>query len=251
MKRIDWNYLVDTLLFIFLGGIAFIGFLMGLVIPKGSGASESAKYFLGLHRHEWGNVHFYLSIGFVVVVIIHLILHWSWIKGKARVLFKRGWTTALILTPLASFLVLFIFWALYPKALRTSNDYGGRAGREHRAEVLREEPTSPLLINGQMTLREVERATGISAAKIARVLGLSADVNLDETLGQLRKKFPFTLKEVRDAVARLKKKSESSAEKEAGQENEGINKKKVNEEKIKKSQRSTSSRRMRKNQRKD
>lgn len=61
MKKSDWQYLVDTLLFICIIGIAFIGILMGLVLPRGPQASESAKYFLGLHRHQWGNIHFSLS----------------------------------------------------------------------------------------------------------------------------------------------------------------------------------------------
>ena len=74
MKKTDWQYLVDTLLFLCIVGIVFIGFLMGLVIPKGPTAQESAKYFLGLHRHQWGNIHFYLSITFTVLIIIHLIL---------------------------------------------------------------------------------------------------------------------------------------------------------------------------------
>ena len=52
MKKSDWQYLVDTLLFLSITGIAFIGFLMGLFLPKGPNAQESAKYFLGLHRHQ-------------------------------------------------------------------------------------------------------------------------------------------------------------------------------------------------------
>ena len=67
MKKTDWQYLVDTLLFLCIVGIIFIGFLMGLVLPKGPTALESEKYFLRLHRHDWGNIHFYLSIAFTVL----------------------------------------------------------------------------------------------------------------------------------------------------------------------------------------
>jgi len=65
-------------------------FSQGLVLPKGPSAPESSQYFWRLHRHQWGNIHFHLSIAFTVFVIIHLILSWSWIKGKARSLFKKG-----------------------------------------------------------------------------------------------------------------------------------------------------------------
>lgn len=202
MSRTDWKYLIDTLLFICVVGIAFIGFLMGLVIPKGSAAPESAKYFLGLHRHQWGNIHFYLSIAFVVLVIIHLILSWSWIKGKARQLFKRRWAVMLTLTAFVSFLVLFLFWAFFPKQTGTYEGYGVRAGRQVRTEAIQHEPSS-VLIHGQMTLYDIERTTGVPAQKIAEKLRLPPGAPLDEQLGWLRKRYAFSMQEVRDAVASL------------------------------------------------
>ena len=115
MKKSDWQYIVDALLFICTTGVAIIGLLMGLVIAKGPQSSESAKYFLGLHRHQWGNIHFYLSISFVVLVIIHLILSWSWIKGKARQLFHRGWAAGLVLTTAVPWLLsAYRLLCLYP-----------------------------------------------------------------------------------------------------------------------------------------
>ena len=215
MKKTDWQYLVDTLLFICIVGIAFIGFLMGLVIPKGPQASENTKYFLGLHRHQWGNIHFYLSIAFVVFVIIHLILSWSWIKGKARQLFHKGWGTMLILTASASLLVLFAFWAFYPKIPGAYEGYGVGAGRRARAEALGGnsflqeekifvgESQDYIVITGQMTLLDVEKATSLAAREIADVMGLPSKVSLEETLGRLRKKYPFTLEEVRETVTEL------------------------------------------------
>ncbi len=213
MKKTDWQYLVDTLLFLCIVGIAFIGFLMGLFIPKGPTAPESAKYFLGLHRHQWGNIHFYLSITFTVLIIIHLIFSWKWIKAKARQIFKGRWATALILTAIASFLVLFLFWSLYPKVPGAYEDYGIRAGERARRQQLSkegylipeekifyEEGKVNIVITGKTTLREVEKATGIPAREIAAELGFPSKISLDETFGRLRKKYPFTLQEVRDVI---------------------------------------------------
>jgi len=213
MKKTDWQYLVDTLLFLCIVGIASIGFLMGLVIPKGPSAAESAKYFLGLHRHQWGNIHFYLSIAFTVLVIIHLIFSWRWIKGKARHIFKGRWHTALILTAVASILVLFLFWSFFPKYPAAYEDYGIRAGERtkrqqlskegypnHEEKIFYEEGKLNIVITGKTTLREAEKATGIPAREIAAELGLPSKVSLDETFGRLRKKYPFTLQEVRDVI---------------------------------------------------
>lgn len=138
MKKSDWQYVVDTLLFLCIVGITLIGFLMGLFLPKGPQAPESAKYFLGIHRHQWGNIHFYFSIAFVAFVIIHLVLSWKWIKGKARQLFKKGWGVMLGSTAVASLLILFFFWILFPKLPGAYEDYGIRAGQIARQQELRE-----------------------------------------------------------------------------------------------------------------
>ena len=223
MKKTDWQYLVDTLLFFCIVGIAFIGFLMGLVIPKGPVASESSKYFLGLHRHQWGNIHFYLSIAFVTLVTIHLLLSWKWIKGKARQIFKKSWATILILTALVSLLVIFLFWVLYPRTPGAYEDYGVGAGKRQQ-RLLKEgyatgkEIVSPeegqeyITITGQTTLRELEKVTDIPAREIAAELGLPSKVSLDETLGRLRKNYPFTLQEVRDTLSVLLKKKKAVVE---------------------------------------
>ena len=226
MKKTDWQYLVDTLLFLCIVGIVFIGFLMGLVIPKGPTAAEGAKYFLGLHRHQWGNIHFYLSIAFTVFVIIHLILSWKWIKSKARQIFKGRWVTALIFTAIASILVLFLFWSLFPNVPGAYEDYGVKAGeRTKRQQLSKEgypipeekeeekltkgrmaEDASGILITGRMTLYDLEDKTGIPARKIADKLGVPSNAPLNETLGRLRKRYLFTLQEVGDVVISLMKK---------------------------------------------
>ncbi|MBA7544265.1 hypothetical protein ES705_36617 [subsurface metagenome] len=234
MKKTDWQYLVDTLLFLCIVGIAFIGFLLGLFIPKGPTAPESAKYFLWLHRHQWGNIHLYLSIIFSVLIIIHLILSWKWIKAKARQIFKGRWATALILTAIASFLVLFLSWSLYPKVPGAYEDYGIRDGERARRQQIskerhpiheekykethgeehedtltkgrRAEDTSGILITGRMTLYDLEDKTGIPARKIADKLGVPSNAPLNETIGRLRKRYFFTMQELKDVITSLMKK---------------------------------------------
>ncbi len=213
MKKTDWQYLVDTLLFLCIVGIIFIGFLMGLFLPQGPTAPESSKYFLGLHRHQWGNIHLYLSIAFTALVIIHLILSWKWIKSKSRQIFKKGWISVLIFTALASILVLTIIWALYPRYPGAYEDYGVRAGTKakqqhlseeglpiHEEKIFLEDGSMAIIISGQTTLRQLEKTTGIPAKEIAENLGLPSKVPLDESFGRLRKRYPFTLQDVRDVV---------------------------------------------------
>ena len=260
MSRTDWKYLIDTLLFVCFLGIVLIGLLLGLVIPKGPAVAESSKYFLGLHRHQWGNIHFYLALTFISLVIIHLILSWSWIKGKASQLFKRTWPWALVTTVVIGLLVVVAFWRLYPRSYASYENYGQGKGRrgvvsssdeylpspqvEKKSEeidspakkitsVSQKEIRSPqpveerkvelsaerlsaheaeleaLQITGQMTLAEVELRLGVSANKIRERLGLPPNVPLNERLGRLRRRYGFTLQELREIVLALIKESQS------------------------------------------
>lgn len=236
MKKSDWQYLVDTLLFLSIVGIALIGFLMGLVIPKGPTAQESTKYFLGLHRHQWSNIHFYLSIAFVVFVTIHILFSWKWIKNKSRQIFKEKWNTALISTAVASVLLIFLFWAFYPRIPGAYEDYGIRASeragqqakfdeKAPRAEekILYEDGSVYVVITGQTTLKQAEKATGIPAKTLAAELKIPSNFSRDDTLGRLRKKYGFSLLEVRDAISDLlSKEAVLQQEKKGGQGKEEI-----------------------------
>ncbi len=226
MKKTDWQYLIDTLLFLCIVGIVFIGFMMGLVIPKGPAAPESAKYFLGLHRHQWGNIHFYLSIAFTALVIIHLIFSWKWIKSRSRQIFKRGWSSMLILTALTSVLVITLFWAFYPRVPGAYEDYGIRSGAKakqhnlakqgflvHEETIFREDGTVAIVITGQTNLKQVAEATGIPVKDIAAELSLPAKVSPDESLGRLRKQYPITIQGVRDTVNEILSKSAAAIKK--------------------------------------
>jgi hypothetical protein len=216
MKRSDWQYLVDTFLFLSVVGIALIGFLMGLVIPKGPAAAESTKYFLGLHRHQWSNIHFYLSLAFVAFVTIHILLSWKWIKNKSRQIFKKRRNAALISTAVASVLLIFLFWAIYPRVPGAYEGYGVRASERAELQRLSEEgfPISEekifyedgsvyIVITGQTTLNQAEKATGIAAKTIAAELKLPSNISTADTFGRLRKKYGFSLLEVRDVISDL------------------------------------------------
>lgn len=229
MKKTDWQYLVDTFLFFCIVGLVLIGFLMGLVLPQGPTAPESAKYFLGLHRHQWGNIHFYLSIAFTALVIIHLILSWKWIKGKSRQIFKRGWSSMLILTAFVSILILALFWAFYPRIPGAYENYGVRAGAKakqqhlseerfptHEEKIFLEDGTLAIVITGQTTLKQVEEATGIPVKDIAAELGLPAKVSPDESFGRLRKSYPITIQDMRDTVIEILNKRTAPVEKKEG-----------------------------------
>lgn len=250
LSRTDWKYAVDTLMFLAFLGIVAVGVLMAFVVPEGRAELGRSKYFLGLHRHQWGAIHLYLSLAFAGLVAVHLVLAWSWVKGKAAGLFGRGWKAAVGLTVLAACAVPFLFWIAATKNDPAYAEFGQGRGRQvvrvADADSPRPEPppatapgapataapsaipapakeepapaaahedrtvagrmeagTAEVVITGQMTLREIERATGVPAADIAARLGLPAGVATDTTIGRLRKSYGFEMQALRDAVAEL------------------------------------------------
>jgi len=246
MKESDWRYLVDALLFVCLIGMAFIGVLLGLVISEGPVSSGGSKYFLGLHRHQWGNIHAYLSIAFVVLMIVHIVLSWKWIKAKTLQIFKRRATPALVAIGALPFVVLFLFWIWASKDADLFRSYGVGTGESQRIQWVQpretlpppgqgvrqddlrteEKPAAPaveperfreeedhaqvgsITITGQQTLGDLEKATGIPARTIAQGLGLPEAVPMNESLGRLRRLYGFEIQDVRDLVARLIKERE-------------------------------------------
>jgi hypothetical protein len=57
------------------------------------GAGEaSSRFFLGIHKSEWGEIHFILALVLVSLVLVHLILHWNWIvcSVKNRIIGPTG-----------------------------------------------------------------------------------------------------------------------------------------------------------------
>jgi hypothetical protein len=225
MKKADWQYLVDTLLFICIVGIAIIGTLLAFFIPKGPSALESSKYFLNLHRHQWGNIHLYLSLTFIFLVIIHLTLDWKWVTTRAGKIFKKGWKAALLSTALVSILVIFLFWIFYPKEPGAYEEYGrgsGRGvGRVYSQETntahhydLGAQDKSLITVTGKMTLPDLEKTTRIPVPRIIEALRLPSNVSEKETLGRLGKKYGFTMVELRDVLTLLMNEEQESSQKE-------------------------------------
>jgi hypothetical protein len=91
MSRGTLNFILDLVSFLNLSGLIFTGFIMKYILPPGTGGlgrilhggngrGINVKELWSMTRHEWGSIHFYLAVVFVVLMVIHIILHWTWIK---------------------------------------------------------------------------------------------------------------------------------------------------------------------------
>lgn len=109
MKKNSIKCLIDALLFIDISSIAVIGGLLAVVIPRGQSARASG-HFLGLHRHEWAEIHLYLSMLLLVLLIFHLGFNRGWIVQSTKQVFGTRWKTALWCLAGAWIAVLGLAW---------------------------------------------------------------------------------------------------------------------------------------------
>ncbi len=109
MKKADLNFLVDFGAFLGFLTLISTGLVMYFVLPARSGRNM----VWGLTRHEWGDIHFWISIIFLLLIVIHTILHWNWISCmvKKRILDKLGTIGKIMLV---LFIVLLLILTLAP-----------------------------------------------------------------------------------------------------------------------------------------
>ncbi|MBN2495514.1 MAG: DUF4405 domain-containing protein [Deltaproteobacteria bacterium] len=214
MNRMKWNYLIDVVLFALMGAVAFIGILLGFFTAEGPVADQGRKYVWGLHRHQWGDIHLWLSIALVVFVILHVLLHWSWIKSCTRKLLRSAAVLVAILVLPA--LLIGAAWLLSDEDA-SYQGYGARTGprgshserpeaQAHETEVAHgSKDPKQVEIHGRMSLAEVEKETGVSAQAILDELGLPAGAPLDSRLGRLRREHGFSMDKLRAVISSLSK----------------------------------------------
>ena len=83
MKKVSINYLLDAVIALaFLisaaGGLSFLA--MGEGGYQGGRNTAFSTVFLGVSRSSWSDLHLLASLIMIAGVIVHIVLHWDWIK---------------------------------------------------------------------------------------------------------------------------------------------------------------------------
>ncbi len=91
MKRKRANFIIDVLAFLGFSLLLSTGYVLRFVLPPGSGSRQGQgnrpiSLLWDMDRHQWGEVHFWIACSLIILIAIHLILHFGWIeavfKGK-------------------------------------------------------------------------------------------------------------------------------------------------------------------------
>ncbi len=242
MSKNRLNLVVDTLAYLAMVALASTGLIMAYVLPPGTGgrhSGEPALRLLGLGRHDWGDVHFYLAIALLVLMILHVILHWKWITNTLGALFRRrpaqagagmGGTALLLLLGLLTAAALAAPWAIGTR--REKEGGGGRQRRKRSAD-----PAAPSAspqdardrerkgegaghaaearaprsggrrgdrsILGSTPLAEAAQAAGVSVQRLCQELEIPADTDPSTGLGHIRRGAGLSMQDIRAAIERL------------------------------------------------
>jgi hypothetical protein len=83
VRQATRNYFLAVVMFLLGLFEVASGFIVWVVLPRGSGymggrglASEATLLW---SRDAWVDLHNWVGVALLIVVIIHLILHWKWI----------------------------------------------------------------------------------------------------------------------------------------------------------------------------
>ncbi len=133
------NFWIDILLTVVLAGLTWTGALLYFVMPPGTGHTRA---ILGLGRHDFGQVHFYLSLAVTVLVLVHVALHWDWAVCMASRMCGRGTpqegTRRLLGVAFSTLLLLGFLGSLWMAAWHVEvlpdsggQGHGHQGGRQH------------------------------------------------------------------------------------------------------------------------
>lgn len=111
MKRNTLNFWIDVLALVVLAALTYTGLLMEWVLPPGSGRGPGGMHLWGLNRHDFGEIHLWLGIALLVLLILHLALHWTWVCCTLKTLIAPGSQPAALRRRIISGIILCIVLA--------------------------------------------------------------------------------------------------------------------------------------------
>lgn len=76
------NFWIDVTIFVVFLVTAVTGLLLWLAVPHGP--NPQAITFWGLARHRWVRVHAGFGMVTLIGAVVHIALHWKWIKAVSR-----------------------------------------------------------------------------------------------------------------------------------------------------------------------
>jgi hypothetical protein len=87
IDRSKFNFALDAVSLALMASLAITGFTMSLALPagpRGGSRGLGPPDFLGMSRHDLADIHFWIAVAFLSVLVVHLIMHWAWVSAMTR-----------------------------------------------------------------------------------------------------------------------------------------------------------------------
>ena len=182
MNRTFLNLMTDALAAFVMLAMVATGIVLRFSLPPGT---HRELVLWGLTRHEWGDLHFWLALAALGVVLIHLVLHWTWVVAVTRRWVvgagrgspgRRARVAAAVATVAVLILSLAGFWSWSRASVRSvESSFGTAEVAQTDVEGLR----------GSMTLAEAAAALGFSMQEICSRLAIPDQTPETVRLGQI------------------------------------------------------------------
>ncbi|HOX39890.1 MAG TPA: DUF4405 domain-containing protein [Candidatus Brocadiia bacterium] len=132
------NLLVDALMLLCMCFLAGVGLLLKHVLIPGRERIEVygrnvELAFLGKGRHEWGEIHLAIGVVLLLLLALHIIMHWNMVATILRNSIRNAaarFVIVILLTTLSLVLLLFPL-AVQPSSAGLDKEYGERNGEIH------------------------------------------------------------------------------------------------------------------------
>jgi cytochrome b subunit of formate dehydrogenase len=83
IRKAIQNYVLVGLLVIGSLVEAVSGFVLWFALPH-SGGRWASLQFWSITRTEWVDIHDWAAVALIVVVLVHLLIHWKWVVTVTR-----------------------------------------------------------------------------------------------------------------------------------------------------------------------
>ena len=230
MQKSKINFIIDSLMFLFMASIVGIGLLIKFVLIPGQ--ERWVKYgqnvdltVLNMDRHEWGTIHLIIGLILIGLLIIHILLHWNIITCVYCKMFKKKQTKKLVVPIFITVIAIILLTPLIiePEVSYFENAYGNRENlniqlienenviqSDIKNTLSDEENTRHYLnpsveIRGYMTIAEVSDKYNVPIYYLKDNLNIPNSSSDNQNLGLLRKKHDFKMSDVKQVISNYRK----------------------------------------------
>ncbi len=169
-------------------------------VGTGRGGRSKSIYLLwGFSRHEWGSLHYWIALGLLAILTIHVVLHWSWIRCALQG-YPRGQASGQRFLLGLTGLVCVVLLASAP-LLSPVQRVPRSLGQDDIHQDAAKEAMAHGEIRGFMTLSEVARASGVPVPYLINKLQLPPDVSLDARVGRMLGSHGLQMQDLRRVIS--------------------------------------------------